>query len=39
MIHGIDEREHSKGYNVPRSHNALGYRTPLLEAIRGRTAR
>jgi len=35
MIHGIDEREHSKGYKVPRSHNALGYQTPLLEAIRG----
>ena len=39
MIHGIDEREHSKGNKVPRSHNALGYRTPLLEAIRGRSAR
>jgi hypothetical protein len=35
MIHGIDERAHSKGYNVPCSHNALGDRTPLLEAIRG----
>ena len=35
IIHGIDEREHAKGYNVLRSHNALGYRIALLEAIRG----
>jgi hypothetical protein len=35
MIHGIDEREHFKGYNVPGPHNALGYRPPLAEAIRG----
>ena len=33
VIHGVDEREPSKGYNVPRSHNALGYR--MLETIRG----
>jgi hypothetical protein len=39
MIHGTDEREHSKGYNVPRPHNALGYRPPLLKAIRGQVNR
>ncbi len=39
MIHGTDEREHSKGYNVPRPHDALGYRPPSLEAIRGQVSR
>jgi hypothetical protein len=38
MIHGTDEREHSKGSNVPRPHDALGYRPPSLEAIGGRSA-
>jgi hypothetical protein len=38
MTHGTDEREHFKGYNVPRPHNALGYRPPLLEAFRARSA-
>ena len=35
MIHGTDEREPFKGYNVPRPHHALGDRPPLPEAIRG----
>jgi hypothetical protein len=35
MIHGTDERESFKGYNVPRPHHALGDRPPLPEAIRG----
>jgi hypothetical protein len=39
MIHGTDEWEHSKGHNVPRPHDALGYRPPLLEAIRGQVSR
>jgi hypothetical protein len=39
MIHGTDEREHSKGSNVPRPHDALGYRPPSLEAIRGPLSR
>jgi len=39
MIHGIDEREHAKGYNVPRPYHALGYRPPSLDAIRGRVSR
>jgi hypothetical protein len=39
MIHGNDEREYAKGYNVPRPHNALGYRPPSLEAIRGQVSR
>jgi hypothetical protein len=39
MIHGTDEREYSKGYNVPRPHHTLGYRPPLLEAIRGQVSR
>jgi hypothetical protein len=39
MIHSTDEWEHAKGYNVPRPHNALGYRPSSLEAIRGPVSR
>jgi hypothetical protein len=39
MIHGTDESEHSKGHNVPRPHNALDYRPPVLEAIRVQVSR
>jgi hypothetical protein len=39
MIHGTGEREHSKGYNVPRPHDALGYRPPPREATRGPVSR
>jgi len=35
MIHGTDEWEHAKGYNVPPRYEALGYRPSSLEAIRG----
>jgi len=39
MSQGTDEREHSKGYNVPRPHNALGDRPLSLEAIQGQVSR
>jgi hypothetical protein len=39
MIHGTGEQEHSKDYNVPGPHDALGYRPPSLEAIRGQVSR
>jgi hypothetical protein len=39
MIHGTDEREHSRGYNVSRPQDALGCRPPLLEANPGQVSR
>lgn len=35
MVHATDERGHVKGYNVTPPHEALGYRPPSLESIRG----
>jgi len=39
LILGTDERDYSKGNNVPRSHDALGDRPPSLEAIRRQVTR